>query len=123
MTLLVFSHSFLLFFYCRSASPKDWVESARMSPSFARPGTFSTPPPPCRRNRHGGNLFQRRRPQRCTEPNFFSSACLAPFSPMPGNSSSTLSEMRLMRKLRVVAVRHAMAFGPARAGAASPPDD
>src|SRR5260370_50317 len=33
---------------------------------------------------------------RCTEPNFFSKAALR-WSPMPGNSSSRLSEMRLMR--------------------------
>ncbi len=46
---------------------------------------------------------------RCTEPNFFSNAALRA-SPMPGNSSSTLSEIRLMPQLRVVAVRHAMAF-------------
>ena len=46
---------------------------------------------------------------RCTEPNFFSNAALRR-SPMPGNSSSTLSEICLSRKLRVVAVRHAMTF-------------
>jgi hypothetical protein len=33
---------------------------------------------------------------RCTEPNFFNNAALRA-SPMPGNSSSTLSEIRLIR--------------------------
>jgi len=97
MTLLVFSHSFLLFFYCRSASPKDWVESARCRLASRVQELFNSAAAPAAETRHGGNLFQRRRPQPLHRAEFFfSSACLRR-SPMPGNSSSTLSEMRLMR--------------------------
>ena len=100
MKLLVFSHSFLLFFYCRSASPKDWVESARMSPSFAPPEISSVRRRLAAETGHGGDLFSVAVRSRCTEPNFFSSACLRALADT-GVSSSTLSEKSFDAKLRV----------------------
>ena len=57
---------------------------------------FSIPPPPCRQNLDGGDLFQRRQLQPPDRAEFFSSAALRR-SPIPGNSSSTLSEIFLRR--------------------------